>query len=124
MAETLPVTFQEKLKQELKGRLADLLSDEEYTKLIQSTHQEFVRKDLPEMVKNQIREHYAALVRTELADNGLTEWKVDTSGYGQNKVAATLIKKVFEDGGAELLLGSTLNMFVINALTALRNARY
>ncbi|HAR45674.1 MAG TPA: hypothetical protein DCS42_12300 [Nitrospiraceae bacterium] len=69
---SLPVTFEQNVKERIKAIVGELVHEEVWEKVVRETIASFLRDDLPKLVKSELTEKYKSLISAELAK---PEWK-------------------------------------------------
>ena len=69
---SLPVTFEENVKNKLKGMVADLIPEDRYDQIVEKAISDFENVELPKLIKSMLTEKYKALILEELSS---PEWR-------------------------------------------------
>jgi hypothetical protein len=66
LSNNLPVSFQDRVREKVRQEIGSLLSDDEYNQIVNAVYIQFVRADLPALVKDELVSHFRAQVKAEL----------------------------------------------------------
>ena len=95
----LPVTFESKIKSKIKADLADLVPDEVWEHLVAQQIDEFMKKDLTPLIKDELKAHFGGLIRLELSK---PEWS-SQQWLGSNAVGSEMVQKVLIESAPNIL---------------------
>lgn len=91
MSEQL-MTFEDSVKARLKGIVAELIPEERWDGLVKKAVEEFEKKDLPLLVKDELVARYKKAIQEEFAK---PEWQATWDGAGPSaspKLKAMLVE--------------------------------
>lgn len=116
MANDLPASIQDTIKERLKSIVGELIPDEAYNAIVQKAVHDFRTVDLPKLVKEELTAQYKIKIAEELNS---PEWQAfwDCSGRGQASVA---VKDMIIES-APLILA---NMIGAGAQQVMSNLKY
>lgn len=67
MSNTLPATFEQRVKERISETIADLVPAEDLARLVAAQVAHFQGKELPELIKKEIHAQLAAAIRAEFS---------------------------------------------------------
>lgn len=109
---TVPVTFEDSVKERLKSIVADLIPEEKWENIVRSTILEFETKDLPALIKAELTEQYKTAIRAKFAKQ---EWQSKWTGVGQE--ASPIVRQMLIDAAPAILaqmIGSAAQQTLYN----------
>lgn len=116
------VSFEDSVKQKLKGIVADLIPEERWDGIVRATVQDFERTDLPKLVKAELTEQYKKTIAAEFAKQ---EWQ-STWDNGSQQVPEALKKLLIEAAPMVLasMIGGAMQSVTQELQYALQQKRY
>lgn len=114
------IKFEDAVKDRLKGIVAELIPEDRWHAIVESTVQKFEREDLPALVRKELTAMYAAKINAELSTQ---EWqtKYDTTGRA---IASDMVQKLLIDSAPLVLaglIGGAVQQTVYNLQSNLRS---
>lgn len=111
MSNTLPATFEQRVKERISETIADLIPAEELDALVKAQVAHFQREELPKMIKAEITEQFKAAIKAEFAKPEYQPTWGKHGGMGASQAVKTLIE---ENASAVLnsLIGGMVQMTV------------
>ena len=67
MADNLPQTLEDRVKERLMGMVAELIPEERFMELTRNTIKQFETVELPRLVQEELKQHYKKLIQEEFA---------------------------------------------------------
>ena len=110
------VKFEDRVKEKLKGIVADLIPEDRWDALIQQTVQDFEKNDLPKLVKEELSKKYKEVINAEF---NKPEWQAQWNGAGP-EASEALKKLIVESAG--MVLASMIGGAMENVLSQFRYA--
>lgn len=111
MAENVPAQITDMVRERIKLMLGDMIPDETWKKIVQETTGAFIYKDLPELVRAELRAYFTEQLRAEFAKpEWQSKWVV-----GMHPQASELVRKIMTENAHEILasLMSTMAQNVV-----------
>lgn len=96
------VSFEDSVKQRLKGIVAEMIPEERWDGIVRATVEDFERNDLPKLVKAELMEQYKKAIASEFAKQ---EWQA-TWNNGNQGASEALQKLLVE--AAPMVLASMI----------------
>lgn len=109
----LPTTFAERVRERISEQIAELIPQDDLTRLVEMQIAQFKNKDLPELINGAIREEFSKAIKAELQKS---EYQAVWNGMGGYGAGEAIKKLVTENGGAILasMIGSMVQQVVNN----------
>lgn len=119
-AGTALMTMEDRVKERLKEIVAELIPEDRWDQIVQTTVEQFEKYDLPKLVKKNLEDWFNARMREELAK---PEWQAKWTNTG-GQVASDAVKKLLEEAAPNLLaamIGSVSQHVVQNFANQFRS---
>lgn len=79
MSNNLPTTIQDNIKERIKLIVGELIPEEVYNEIVTKTTEDFLKNDLPKMVKEELAGMYREKIKEEVYK---PEWQTRYNQYG------------------------------------------
>ena len=103
--------MEEKVENKIKEHFSDLISDDAWKTLINKTHDTFVKKELPDLVKSQFKLAYSRRLEQEMEDPD-SPWGAFMNNKKPNAAISDIIKGLSEDIVQGMMRDHVMNMTV------------
>lgn len=111
------IKFESAVKAKLKDTIADLIPEDRWDFIVEGTTREFLEKDLPQMVKNELAARYTKAIK-EVLDG--PEWQSKWDSKTNTQAASEMVKKLAVDA-APLVFEQVIANVLQSQLYSLRN---
>ena len=108
------VTFEDKVKERLKGIVAELIPEDRWDNLVRCAVLDFEKDELPKLIKEELAKQYRAVI---LAEFQKPEWK--TTWNNGIPAASDAVKALIIEA-APLVLASMIGASMQNAMQSLQ----
>ncbi len=109
-------TFEARVKDKLKDTIADLIPDEDLTKLVEASLQSFKQKDLPDLIKKELTYYFTDLIKAEFKKPEYAgTWQQQSQMY-----TSEAIKKVVTEN-AHLIFSNIISGAVYSVVQQMQN---
>ena len=96
----LPTTIQDSIKERIKSIVGELIPEETYNTIVAATVNEFMKVDLPKLVKDELAAEYKKLISAEFQK---PEWRENWNNGGF--AASDAIKNIIVEAAPQILAG-------------------
>lgn len=113
MSNTLPATFEQRVKERITSTIADLVPEADLDTLIRAQLLHFQREELPKLIKAEIENQLRTAIKAEFAKPEYASTWSHFGGYG----AGEAVKKLIEENAGAILnnmIGGMVQMAVQN----------
>lgn len=111
----LPQQFQDRVRDRMKEVIGDLIPDDAWKSMVDKTISDFIRDDLPKLVKAEMTAQMQTAIRKELdGSEWLTQWS------GGNHLASPMMAEVLKQTAPEMV-AALFGSIAQNAMLMVRN---
>lgn len=113
---TLPATFEQRVKERISGAIADLIPEQDLDVLVRLQLEHFQRTALPELIKAEITAQLMIAIKEEFKKPEYQGRWAHHAGMG----ASEAVKKIIEENAGAMLssmMGSMVQMTVNNMMS-------
>lgn len=110
------MTFEQSVKERLKSIVADLIPEERWNEIVESTVKDFEKNDLPKLVRAELTDKYKTAINAEFQK---PEWN-SVWGISGPEVSAALRQMIVE--AAPLVLASMIGGAMQSVQQQMQNA--
>lgn len=97
---TLPATFNDSVKERIRIIVGELIPEDVYNSIVADSVQNFMKVDLPKLVKDELTEKYKALIKEEFEQ---PKWQQRWSNAGSQ--ASEKVREIIIEAGPSILAG-------------------
>lgn len=117
---TLPTSFQERVSARITETIADLIPQDDIDRLVQARIATFMEKDLPDMIREELRKQYGEMVKSEVQVL-LSQYRIDWDGVGQRHEPRDALAEIIK-GVAPDIIASVLGNFICMSINNIRSS--
>jgi hypothetical protein len=95
-------TLQDTLRDRLRSTLLDIIPEEMFNELARSTTEQFLKADLPNLIRAELREHYLKEFKAHMETPEFQERYGYHNGMNGSYAPANVFRKILEENAAKI----------------------